>query len=723
MRQILKTTGLIAVAGLCAPAIAQDSVSNNLGGRPGDALDAFNDQCAEYVVDLAELTTSKDNCFGIAPIIKLNRSVDPAFFNNLNSASAISPLLTQGVAYPSADYDLWENAPGAGINPSANDAPGSISPNGPSSQFAVAIAEFGGLDVGQSYNGIVGGVVNYDPSEPNRLYVTRRQAAVNGIAGSTGDVSQFGGVSVDSTGSVYYRADSFGSSGIGGFTTISGNSIFRTRLLDRNCNNSNLISGNLGTTDATDGVIFQAGGTISAPSMIPASVAGGNGLYAGPNFSTQYVYGDTGSISTSGAHLDTTGGIGSDHRGTLGSTSFDFTGSNAAYHFAIYSKDVPGDTTVLNAFGVSSTGAVVSNLGLQVPTSITDNETGFVINYIPGTYEFRNYASQVAFRGGVGNIAIGGDQNGDGLMAATMYEFGASGGGFNDDFSNQIVVARRDAATGAVSWTLAAYVDSSMIGTQNAGKPICDAAGNTIGQIVDLPAVTGGDPLGPGMSAPAIDSAGNIWFSTAVELFNRIDTDGDTIGDTSDFDSALVRAIYDPATFSYELELVLELGSTFTGVNSGVDYQISFLGQADSNSISSGTIFSNAAAETAWNNASLAGVDPADPITNGGVFFGVDITYDTNGDGLFNDPSSGNFDPGEAADESYVVGMYVGYYEKPAAPCPADFNGDGVATFPDVGLFLAAFQAGDLAADFNGDGSVSFPDVGLFLAAFQAGCP
>jgi len=57
------------------------------------------------------------------------------------------------------------------------------------------------------------------------------------------------------------------------------------------------------------------------------------------------------------------------------------------------------------------------------------------------------------------------------------------------------------------------------------------------------------------------------------------------------------------------------------------------------------------------------------------------------------------------------------------APCPADFNGDGVASFPDVGLFLAAFAAGDAAADFNDDGSVSFPDVGLFLAAFAAGCP
>jgi len=56
-------------------------------------------------------------------------------------------------------------------------------------------------------------------------------------------------------------------------------------------------------------------------------------------------------------------------------------------------------------------------------------------------------------------------------------------------------------------------------------------------------------------------------------------------------------------------------------------------------------------------------------------------------------------------------------------PCPADFNGDGAASFPDVGLFLGAFAAGDPAADFNGDGVTSFPDVGLFLSAFAAGCP
>jgi len=55
--------------------------------------------------------------------------------------------------------------------------------------------------------------------------------------------------------------------------------------------------------------------------------------------------------------------------------------------------------------------------------------------------------------------------------------------------------------------------------------------------------------------------------------------------------------------------------------------------------------------------------------------------------------------------------------------CIADFNDDGVATFPDVGLFLAAFTAGDPSADINGDGVVTFPDVGQFLAAFTAGCP
>jgi len=56
-------------------------------------------------------------------------------------------------------------------------------------------------------------------------------------------------------------------------------------------------------------------------------------------------------------------------------------------------------------------------------------------------------------------------------------------------------------------------------------------------------------------------------------------------------------------------------------------------------------------------------------------------------------------------------------------PCVADLSGNGVADFPDVGLFLNAFAGGDPAADLSGNGVTDFPDVGIFLAAFTSGCP
>jgi len=68
-------------------------------------------------------------------------------------------------------------------------------------------------------------------------------------------------------------------------------------------------------------------------------------------------------------------------------------------------------------------------------------------------------------------------------------------------------------------------------------------------------------------------------------------------------------------------------------------------------------------------------------------------------------------------------GVTGGFWAGINEPCVADFTGDGVASFPDVGAFLALFSVGDPAADITGDGAVSFPDVGAFLAAFAAGCP
>lgn len=77
----------------------------------------------------------------------------------------------------------------------------------------------------------------------------------------------------------------------------------------------------------------------------------------------------------------------------------------------------------------------------------------------------------------------------------------------------------------------------------------------------------------------------------------------------------------------------------------------------------------------------------------------------------------------DAEGELYILGLDGRIVRIDRLPCDADLNDDAVASFPDVGLFLAAFAAADPAADFTGDGSVGFPDVGAYLAAFAAGCP
>ncbi|HYE02249.1 MAG TPA: GC-type dockerin domain-anchored protein [Phycisphaerales bacterium] len=65
------------------------------------------------------------------------------------------------------------------------------------------------------------------------------------------------------------------------------------------------------------------------------------------------------------------------------------------------------------------------------------------------------------------------------------------------------------------------------------------------------------------------------------------------------------------------------------------------------------------------------------------------------------------------------MGAWVG-----CAPCPADFNLDGVVTTADISAFLGAWfndlALGTLTADFNGDGVIGTGDVTLFLGAWFA---
>lgn len=703
MRQQIGIAALIATAGMCTAAFGQDSVSANLGGLPGDALNPWSDHCAAYVVDLAPITTSAGHTFGMAPLLKSSQ-IDPNFFNNLGSTVGISSDVINGVPFSRVSYSFWDTA-GAGVNANTNTAPTAMSPTGNASQFSIGWSEFGTTPGATSYNAMIGAIVNFDPNNANRLFVDRRMAAVNSSSGTSGDSSQLGGVSVDANGNLYFRADTFNSTGP---NPLTGNNILRTRISDRNCAVQNLISLG-GTLDATDFIIQNAASPHSVPNNIPASIAGGNGIYGGPNFDKQYVYGPSlGSTTATTNHFDLSGGRTGDHRGNMGGAVGDPFAFGGVYTYGVYAKDANNDTKTMNVWGVDATGAVVGKKAFDIPASVTDNDDGFNLSY-SAFAEFFNYRGSVPFRGGVGNVAVGGDINGNALVAATLSE-----NGFNDDFSNQIIVGRYNPNSGATDYTFAAYIDQFNLFTQNAGKPIYDDTGAEIGQLVNLDAVTGGSPLGPSFSAPAFDAAGNVWFVGSVELYDRFPDGG------SDFDGALLRAVLDPATFSYRLELVLENGTRVTGPNSNREYSVNFLGTANANGgANPGSLWSNNVSTMAWNGTDISGTAPGDEISNGGVMVNTSITYDIDGDGIFNNPTSANFNPNAPADEAYSVALYVGYYQQ-SVPCPADLNGDGAVNFFDVSLFLQQFAQG---GDYNGDGMTNFFDVSKFLQDFNAGCP
>ena len=58
----------------------------------------------------------------------------------------------------------------------------------------------------------------------------------------------------------------------------------------------------------------------------------------------------------------------------------------------------------------------------------------------------------------------------------------------------------------------------------------------------------------------------------------------------------------------------------------------------------------------------------------------------------------------------------------PGTLCPADFNGDGAITVPDIFAFLSAWFAGNHAADFNRRNCVTVQDIFDFLSAWFSGC-
>jgi hypothetical protein len=725
---------LLILAGSACTVLAQDSISNT-PGLPGDAIDPWNTatQKVAYVADLAPFSTSWGTTFGIVPLVKTPKTASN-FFNNLMSGNGISDDLLLSVPYFSGSYALWvdrtegDEIIGSGVNPGLNETPEFITPSGLASQFAVGLSSFGTVNA-RSIDNITAAVVNYNPAQPNRLYVTRIETAVQAPAGAPGSTGSLAFGSIDASGNVYFRGDGNGAGGAPGVPNQAGNNLYRTRLASRNPV-VNLIGG-LGGADATDQLLINASVIHQPPSNIPASVAGGNGLVAGPNFSTQFVRGASAPLTADGTHLKPVVGLGytpPDHRGSIGTTTRTLLGSGVATT-AILSKDNTGtgnDTRVLSVWSTDAAGNVVEGYGFQTPLSVSDPTDGRVVNYLFNTSQYRQTVGVTPFRSGGGAVALGQDSNGFAYAGATMSEFGVS-----FDLAMQNLAVRFDSNGQNPEWAIIAWTDPA--GT---GKVILDGpSGARVGNLVPFrTAFPNAGSFGPSMSTPTFDGAGNAWFLASAAL-DKIDQD--TGEPFIDYDTVLIRAVRKDIaggspSFGYELELVLELGNTYFGRNAGKRYQIQFLdlvaasGDSGLGVANPATIDHNNGRSWGWNNTDLAGVGNADPITNGGIVISADITYDVNADGVYEDPTSTGNDP-SSPDQSYQALLYIGYYFDGPRPCNAADLAEpfGILDLADIIAFTTAFSTNDLAvADLAPPfGILDLADINAFVAAFLAGCP
>jgi hypothetical protein len=641
MNRLSSSAAFAAATLLGASVCAQDSVSIN-PCLPGDAVSPWSpgeQRNNRYVVDLVPITTSWNNQFGIAPLIKSSKG-STTFFNSVINAQGISRTQRSNITIPGS-YSLWTTA-GGGVNddPAINQPGTPISniPNG--NQFGVAFAEFGTSDLSIGYDNIITGVVRWVPHDPRRLYVERFVTASSGCD-NTSQLATFGFGAVDDLGRTIFRSDSFGVSGsssCASTTPVVGNNVYLVDADLRTPLMLNVISGGYPVgfdAGVTNWLIQASSVSHNAPNLAT------NGLYVGTNFTQQYVRGLTsGSIVSDTTHL--AAGV-TDHRGTLGYLTQNHAALASVRGICSVLGVATGGVTAMNVFGLNAAGNPTTRIALAPPAVVTDPITGET--NIPGGNQFDHYHSQTAFRGGASQIAMNVDPAGNLLVTAVMNHPTQSAPAPLPPFSHEkhfLPVARVTPA-GAVSWTNAAYNTSA---SGNAKALLNGPGGAAIGRLSTLAAVTGGTPNGPSFSAPMIDSGGNIWFLSAVEIF----------GTPSRFTTGLVRAVYDQTRFGYELELVFANGTVVHGANSNTNWQIQFMPLADSDSVSSSTAWSQNISEEGHNGQKHPAQPSQSPLHLGGLVINANIVYDNDGNGMFDDcignPASG--------DQEYGVALYLG---------------------------------------------------------------
>lgn len=732
----------VAICGLAAcgfaamptAASAQDSVSRNANGGnglPGDALSPWVStyQRVNFVLDLAPIQTSWGTSFGVGPIIKSSKA-STTRFSSLNGPACISAdVLPQSPAFWTDGHKLWTSA-GGGVQATENNAALVSTITGPleGTSFTVGVLEYEETSFGTLFpffNQVLGATTQYDPAEPSRLYVSRFMAAANSPNGSP-DRSQLGLGGVDANGYLTFRGDGFGVTST--VDALTGNNIFRTNLLGRNTT-VNLVSG-VGASQATVALIANEATTLAVPAAIPASA-----FSAQPMSLTPSLAGDLRAETTLLSPTPTAAHLGGayDHRGTPGVYSKGLFPSTVAT-IATLAQTSSGSprTDAIVVSGVDASRQIAPTRLLTLPATIASacDATAWPTN----NGEFRHYDSQVTFRGGSGQVAIGRDESGNALVAAVVSR---GGSGFADNPSNAIAVARFDPSspTSPIEWSLAAWVDPSastggvirgdygLDGAPNTsdageGDGTIDASDAPIGRIATLADAA---PLfvGPSMSSPAMDANGNVYFIASVVLKRSI---GGSVVDVPTI--ALLRAVRSGG-LCYELDLVLAEGDVILGQNSQRSYRIDGLNLGDADSISSASMWSSSATSDAWNALDTTGLPATDPRHLGGLVVCARVLYDADNDGDFADPTAifGTVDA-NSADEGYHVVLYVGNTTPAGSACPpcaADYDQNGGVDGGDLGAFFADFEAGLPCADVDQNGGVDGGDLGLFFTLFEAG--
>lgn len=729
----LVVVGSVALAAMAGSAMGQDSVSRNLNGGnglPGDALSPWSTSQtkATYVVDMTNIRSSWGTTFGVAPVLKSGLN-NPTRFTARNGPSSVSQSAKTGAAYPASSYTLW-TAAGGGVNNPQNDLAltSSLATSGTATVFGVAFLDFDEVfTTTTSYftNQAVSGLIAFDPDVPSRLFVSRTTMANNSTASNLADRSQFGLGAIDADGNLVMRAD-----GVGVASTtnpLDGDNYFRIRTNLRSTA-INLID-NVGATEASSWLLLRNTMTHNTPNAIPQDLAGRSVLVGADFVGNLRSETGAGSITSLTTHRPGT----TDHRGGVAiSAANPFAGSIATGGMLTRSTGGGGKVDSISVFGLNTNGGVTAARTLTLPASVLDACDAFSWPIAGG--DFQHFDSQMTFRGGCGPVAVGEDQTGKALAAAVLYN-GTSGLATNP--YNAIAAARFDASNGASvpQWTVVAWVNSSLLtgktilgdngadgvaGTGDAGENdgVIDALDGSVGRLASMNETSLGF-TGPSMSGPAFDSAGNVWFIASALVKRQVGVSivqQPTLG--------LFRAVIDPATFCYKLELVMSVGDVIAGQNSGRNYRLDSLNVADTNSVSSATLWSNSVTQRGWNNVDVSALNPQDARTLGGLVISARIVYDVNSDTQFQDPTNALFTT--SVDEAYNVVLYVGNANlPPACPCIADFDGSGgTPDAGDIDAFFVAWLAGDPSADADCSGGT--PDAGdidvFFVQWLNGGC-